>query len=763
MGSEGETSNFNSPIYVAVGRNVKEGKTLLTWAVESFAGREICLVHVHQPASLASLLNAKLSASKLKNHAISACQEYERLKMEKLMNQYLIFLSQIGKRADKVCIEMRNIEKGIIQLIIQHNIRQLIMGAGAEIFNKKPVGSGSHLTINATSPPSTSNGGITLRDTKENVDVDGENVQCFEQPITSMEEVRSTMTPMVGHSNEDVSPLFMNVELPRHLPSSSSNTSLDSDFQEKETYDIRDKLEHDKLKHAMIDAEISKKRAFEESLRRWRAEEDALVAVRKADAEESLLKEEINRNREIEEQLLRQNQELQTMKNQHDQISKDLQLIGAHKPVLENRLREAYCSEKELEEKIIQAVNLLITFKGTRDKLQIEYDSAIRKVNKYRVLQMEDPSRILHVHFFGILFSDIIEATQNFSPSQKIGEGRYGSVFKGTLCHVKVAIKMLPSSASQSDSEFKNEIEILCRVRHPNLVTLIGACPESRSLVYEYIENGSLEDYLSNPIQNHLSWQTRIRIAIDTCSALIFLHADNNVHGNLKTSNILLDANLVTKISGFGISNLISRNENPNDDPEKLAYVGPEYFEDGKLTTECDVYSFGVVMLRLLTARPATSVVRDVKCAVESGNLESVLDVLAGDWPLGQAELANLGLRCCERDPSDRPDLVSDVWAVLEPMREFCKSSELSSIASCVDSTSQLKIPSHFLCPIFQEVMKDPHIAGDGYTYEADAIKGWFNSGHKTSPMTNLKLDNCDLIPNYALYYAIQEWQQQNK
>ncbi|KAL3653699.1 hypothetical protein CASFOL_003380 [Castilleja foliolosa] len=302
------------------------------------------------------------------------------------------------------------------------------------------------------------------------------------------------------------------------------------------------------------------------------------------------------------------------------------------------------------------------------------------------------------------------------------------------------------------------QIEILCRVRHPNIVTLIGACLESRSLVYEYIENGSLENYLSNPTQNHLSWQARIRIAIDTCSALIFLHADNNVHGNLKPSKILLDANLITKISGFGISNLIS----PNNDPEKLAYVGPEYFESGELTTECDVYSFGVVMLRLLTARPATNAVRDVKCAVESGNLESVLDVSAGDWPLERAELANLGLRCCERDPSDRPDLVSDVWAVLGPMSEFWYSAELSSIASCVDSTSQLKIPSHFLCPIFQEVMKDPHIAEDGYTYEADAIKGWFNSGHKTSPMTNLKLGNCDLIPNYALYYAIQEWQQQN-
>ncbi|KAI3458134.1 hypothetical protein Pfo_014797 [Paulownia fortunei] len=813
MGSEGETSDINLPIYVAVGRNVKEGKSLLTWAVESFEGRNICLVHVHQPANLVSLLNGKLSASKLKNQAIKACQEFERLKMQKLMNQYLVFLSQMGKQADKVWIEMSNIEKGIIQLIIQHGIRRLIMGAAAETFNTKklsetnsskamivcqqaplschiwfiskgcliyarPVGFGSHLTTTVTLSPSTNSGGTSLTlDPKEITDVDAENVQYFERPTRSIVEVVSTMNPTaptVGQTSGDGSPLFLNVECPEHLPCSSSNTSLDSEFQEKETCDLRNKLEH-----TMIDAENSKQGAFEVSLRQWRAEEDALEPVYKvifdttmqAEATESLCKEEINRSKEIEELLLRQRQEMETMENQRDQFLKELQLIQDQKPALESQLREAYCSEKELEDKIIQAVNLLITFKGTRDKLQIEYDSAIRKVNEYRALQTEDPLGISH-HFFGISFSDLIEATQNFNPSQKIGEGRYGSVFKGMLCHVKVAIKMLPSSGSQSDSEFKNETEVLCRVRHPNLVTLIGACPESRSLIYEYIENGSLEDYLSSLAKTcSLSWQTRIRIAIDTCSALLFLHANNScsVHGNLKPSNILLDANFVTKISDFGIRNLISENENPSslhtfcskNDPEKLAYMDPEFFEDGELTTESDVYSFGVVLLRLLTARPAMGVVRDVKCALERGKLDSVLDMSAGDWPLGQAkQLANLALRCCQKDRMDRPDLVSEVWAVLEPMRELCNLSQLTSISSCMDSRSQHKIPSHFLCPIFQEVMKDPHVAADGFTYEADAIKGWFNSGHKTSPMTNLKLDNCDLLPNYALYYAIQEWEQ---
>lgn len=168
--------------------------------------------------------------------------------------------------------------------------------------------------------------------------------------------------------------------------------------------------------------------------------------------------EEMDRAKENEELLLRLRQETEAMKNQRGQILQEIQLIPAQKPALERQLNEAHCSERELEEKIVQAVNLLITFKGTRDELQREYDSAERKCNKYRALQREDPSVISPPHFFGISFSDIIEATENFKTSHKIGEGRYGSVFKGILSHNKVAIKMLPSSASQSDSEFKIEV-----------------------------------------------------------------------------------------------------------------------------------------------------------------------------------------------------------------------------------------------------------------------------------------------------------------
>ncbi|XP_027103755.1 U-box domain-containing protein 32 isoform X2 [Coffea arabica] len=485
-----------------------------------------------------------------------------------------------------------------------------------------------------------------------------------------------------------------------------------------------------------------------------------------AEASETFYLKEINSRSYMEDLLKKQRQELEKMKNKHNQIVKELQLVQNQKLSLERKFMENCSTEEELEEKIIQAVKLLISFKGKRDLLWKEQERALRESHKFQKMVKEDVCAMHVSHSFDISFSEIIEATRTFDPSMKIGEGRFGSVYKGIIHHVKVAIKMLPSCGSQSDSDFEHKAEILSRVRHPNLVTLLCACTESRSLIYEYLENGSLEDHLAGHLKSRsLPWQLRLRIASEICSALIFLHAHKSsiVHGNLKLSNILLDANFVSKISDLGIKNF-QNGENPcgKNDLEASIYLEPEYV-DGRHVTESDVYSFGIILLQLLTARPASSIIRDMRCAMEVGNVSTVLDHSAGDWPLEQVELlAFLALRCCEEKRLNQPDLVAEVWPVIEPMRDLCTLSCLGSTSSRLDLTAQQRIPSNFVCPIFQEVMKDPHIAADGFTYEGDAIKGWLNSGHKTSPMTNLQLDHCDLLPNYALYYAIQEWQQRS-
>ena len=254
------------------------------------------------------------------------------------------------------------------------------------------------------------------------------------------------------------------------------------------------------------------------------------------------------------------------------------------------------------------------------------------------------------------------------------------------------------------------QVEILSRVRHPNLITMIGTCPESRSLGFEYLRNGSLEDRLA--CKNNtppLPWQTRTRIASEICSALIFLHSNKPCipHGNLKPSKVLLDTNFVSKLCDSGIYRLIPRGESTaifassctKSNPKVASiYMDPEYLENGKVTRESDVYSFGMILLRLLTGKPALGILKDVKCAIETENFNTVLDWSAGDWPLEEAQfLAHFALRCCEKQPLNRPDLVSEIWSALGSMRDSC----INSVA-CLKANELRRIPSHFVCPIFQ-------------------------------------------------------------
>lgn len=245
-------------------------------------------------------------------------------------------------------------------------------------------------------------------------------------------------------------------------------------------------------------------------------------------------------------------------------------------------------------------------------------------------------------------------------------------------------------------------MDVLSKLRHPNLVTLIGACPESWALIYEYLSGGSLEDRLTCKDNTPpLPWQTRIQIATELCSVLIFLHSSwpsSIIHGDLKPSNILLDANFVCKLGDFGICSVITESEQTTrfciTQPKgTFTYMDPEMLTTGEVTAKSDVYSFGVILLRLLTGKPAMGIGKEVEYALDKGNLNIILDPAAGDWPFVQAEqLARMALRCCDVHGKNRPDLGSDVWRVLEPMKASSK----------LRLGSDDRAPHYFICPIFQ-------------------------------------------------------------
>ncbi|XP_057463553.1 U-box domain-containing protein 33-like isoform X1 [Actinidia eriantha] len=865
MASRSEIVEESSPvrvvedkIYVAVGKDLKESKLTLSWALHKSGGRKLCILYVLEPAQRIPLMGTKFLPSQLEEHQVRAYRDTERQDMNKLLCDYRMICDRAGVCVDVLHIEMDSIEKGIVELISQHSIRKLIMGAAADKYYSKKMmeprskkaiyvrlqapmfchiwflckgnlvhtrkgrlegGSTEVASVTLRASPNTGSGqssylrSQSVTEGQKNQlklisagpdhrrgwsDIHGMNVSTFSPDSSRGITPRSISNAEVSFGDWD--------EISRRSPSLTSRfsscSSRDMDdysaltsaaraeaqlesqalhhSKEDHPYSsppsvlqeggMNDEL-YDQLEQAMAEAENSRREAFEESTRRRKAEKDAIDAVRRARTSETLYVEESRQRKEIEEDLARGKEELEKMKQQVDEVMEELRLALEQKSSLESQIASTNQMVQELEDKMFSAVNLLQKYKKERDELQVERDNALKVAEELRKKQAEEASQSVMPQFFSeFSFSEIEAATTSFDPSLKIGEGGYGSIYRGLLRHTQVAIKMLHSHSLQGPSEFQQEVNILSTLRHPNLVTLVGACPEAWILVYEYLPNGSLEDRLScRGNTPPLSWQTRIRIAAELCSALVFLHSCNHhsvVHGDLKPANILLDANFVSKLSDFGISRVITQNELSSNnttlccrtEPKgTFAYMDPEFLSTGELTPMSDVYSFGIILLRLLTGRPALGITKEVQYALDKGNLKDLLDPTAGDWPFVQAkQLAHLAIRCCEMSRKSRPDLGSEVLRVLEPMRVSCGASSFR-----MSSEEHCQIPSYFICPIFQETMQDPHIAADGFTYELEALKGWIESGHDTSPMTNLKLPHCNLVPNRALRSAIQEWLQQ--
>ncbi|XP_022730604.1 probable LRR receptor-like serine/threonine-protein kinase At1g06840 [Durio zibethinus] len=323
-------------------------------------------------------------------------------------------------------------------------------------------------------------------------------------------------------------------------------------------------------------------------------------------------------------------------------------------------------------------------------------------------------------------YTELAMATNNFNISTQVGQGGYGKVYRGILADgMVVAIKRAQEGSLQGEREFLTEIQLLSRLHHRNLVSLIGYCDEEgeQMLVYEFMSNGTLRDHLSAKSKETLSFAMRLRLAFGSAKGILYLHTEADppiFHRDIKASNILLDSKFTAKVADFGLSRLAPVPDVEGAAPAHVStvvkgtpgYLDPEYFLTHKLTDKSDVYSLGVVFLELLTGMHPIShgknIVREVNLAYQSGMIFSVIDGRMGSYPSECVEkFVALALKSCQDETDSRPSM-ADVVRELENICLMMPESDMG-VSESIDTVAGKMAP---VTPS-SSVVKNPYVSSD--------------------------------------------------
>ncbi|CAN8251992.1 unnamed protein product [Cochlearia groenlandica] len=782
-------------VAVAIKANNSKTKGVVRWTLQNFASHEhvvFKLLHV-QPRD-----SVTVPTRKSKSNTSVYKKDVDRKTREMLLPSRDMFLHR-EVELDIMVVESEDVADAISKAVQDHSINELVIGSSSSsssiIFSWKSKRSNLSSRIQDITPRFCNvhviSKGKLLNVRKSDIEIETTIADDRSESHFSSSSHSGSITSTSSHQFSSAPLLFQRIQALSTVNQKvgSKMETKDTQHNRTESLEIVDdtKIFNEKGYYRTSSSGI----VYGESWRSSQTEEGSSSSGYSEPTSSS--SHQMNKDYELEKLKI----ELRHIKGMYEvaqneviDASKKMQDLNQRRSEEATRLKnltireedaeEVVEMEKERKEEAENEAELVreCVEREIEERLEVEARAEEVRKEKQRLEDALEGGPLQRQQYMKFEWEEIVEATSSFSDELKIGTGGYGSVYRCNLHHTAVAVKVLHSDKSSLTKQFHQELEILSKIRHPHLLLLLGACPERGSLIYEYMHNGSLEERLmkrkpnaDTPQHPPLPWFERFRIAWEIASALYFLHTNEPrpiVHRDLKPANILLDRNNVSKIGDVGLSKMVNLDPshastvfNDTGPVGTFFYIDPEYQRTGVVTPESDVYAFGIILLQLITAKPAQGLAYSVEKALrdQTGKFREILDKTGGDWPVKEAkEMVMIGLRCTEMRKRDRPDLGQEILPVLERLKEVACDARKMFNETLVDHHDNA--PKHFYCPITKDVMENPCVASDGYTYEKRAIMEWLKN-NRNSPMTDLPFPNQSLLTNHSLFSAIMEWRSQ--
>ncbi|GAB2279293.1 hypothetical protein Dimus_013937 [Dionaea muscipula] len=784
---------LHEKVYVAVGNDLNEGVLTLEWAIKKWASHQITVVILHADSTISMDFGrtpvGKLPASAVSDGKLELIRKCEQEKVDRMLSKYISICGKVKAEIYKIRKRDEPIQYTLVELIMELRITKLVM---AMTFTKPSSGksksaiSGSFY-IHQNKPDFCDLyilcGGrlVYLKEKNDGVMEDEQRGDIIAN-LKQKGSFKGWLGKVLTHGK---SPNSSPSSSPRSMDSPSPRNQWDLYAQEIEEYlhqlletkdDDDDVVEknvpsessaiapnimtnciknrEEKIEDVKIQIEeaqkviqLKKKEAKAEVERQARATRAICLCNQRVEELEERISHEVEMRiglikelEDTEEQLHEVVAELQESKNRlssmlelQTELSNKLQVSSLAKSCAEAQLESAAKARAE----VIREIEDL---RKQRDILQRRIEFCKEKdAIGMAIATTNRTSEVVSCSCKEFKANEIRLATDDFAVTNRLKSGGDStSVYKGRINHSSVAVMILNPDVELPDEIFQAKVNLLVNMRHPNITVLIGFCSELKGFVFEYMHNGCLRDTLFSRRSGTLKWHHRLHIAAQVCSSLGFLHRKKPrpiVHGSLNPSNILLDENFLAKINAFALS--------PSSD---------------ELDVQTDVHAFGTLLLQLLCGRNWAGLYWE-EMTIEKAAILGALDDSAGEWPFHLAEaVVNLAMKCLSiNNPELQRGLTTgSLMKEIDGVRRNADELILRRNAETEEET--INVPSIFLCSISQEVMQNPHIAADGFSYELEAIEEWLRMGNDTSPTTNLKLNHKNLIPNHTLRALIQDW-----